>query len=286
MLTDDERQTIRAAEEFRQLIRDNQAAKAQAPATRGERIIAFFNTSLGGWILGTLVVGGFGYLWTQAQAQLHRDELKAAQARANAQQDVVVVTQLLPPLAHVGTPENRLASEIIFHLKQTNGIDARLADALNGVLLNVAAENQRRARESASAGDPAQHAVYIAAAEAAASAADAELPRASKTSLSPSAPAASGAPKRIYVQIANEDQRARGEQIRAAFRDKGYLMPGIEDVGSRAPAKPDVRYFRPEDKDAAEEVARELSQMGIDVGEARQISMRAQPGQLEIWLAK
>jgi hypothetical protein len=100
------------------------------------------------------------------------------------------------------------------------------------------------------------------------------------------APAVSSAPKRIYLQVANEDQRANAEKIRAAFRDKGYLMPGIENVGNRAPAQPDVRYFRAEDKEAAETVARELIQLGINVGEPRQVPMKAQPGQLEIWLAK
>lgn len=65
MLTDDEKQRIRAEEFYRQEVR----AKLTKPSSRLGRIVAFFDTSLGGWLLTSVFVGmmGVGYAHWQGR---------------------------------------------------------------------------------------------------------------------------------------------------------------------------------------------------------------------------
>ncbi len=51
-------------------------------------------------------------------------------------------------------------------------------------------------------------------------------------------------PPRIYIQIAREDQRPKATQMVNQLQAKGYLVPGIENVGSKAPPTSDVRYCK------------------------------------------
>lgn len=86
MLTDDDRQRIRAEEAFRQEVRKElvvPAAKepSKAPMTIWQRFMGFANTSFGIWLLSTVAIGGVstGYqLLTHHFEMVRQDEARAA----------------------------------------------------------------------------------------------------------------------------------------------------------------------------------------------------------------
>ncbi len=69
-----------------------------------------------------------------------------------------------------------------------------------------------------------------------------------KGALEASPQVTSNLPPRVYVQIANEDQRTIAELVSSKPRSAGYIVAGIEEVGKKAPKRTDVRYFRPDDE--------------------------------------
>ncbi|MGC2235874.1 MAG: hypothetical protein WA584_06915 [Pyrinomonadaceae bacterium] len=48
-------------------------------------------------------------------------------------------------------------------------------------------------------------------------------------------------PARIYIQIANEDQRKRANDIGQQLKSKGFIVPGIENVHDKAPNNSQLR---------------------------------------------
>ena len=69
------------------------------------------------------------------------------------------------------------------------------------------------------------------------------------------------------------------------LQEKGYLVPGIEDVGTLGPDRTELRYFREEDRDIAETVARVLvQQIQITVNVVRvPPAGNTRPQHLELW---
>jgi flagellar motility protein MotE (MotC chaperone) len=49
---------------------------------------------------------------------------------------------------------------------------------------------------------------------------------------------------RVYEQIANESQRLRAKVVADKLSARGYIVPGIEYVGAKAPRETQVRYFK------------------------------------------
>ena len=49
------------------------------------------------------------------------------------------------------------------------------------------------------------------------------------------------APPVVYIQIADESQLALAQRLAERFRASGYAVPGIENVGARAPSRSEVR---------------------------------------------
>lgn len=80
-----------------------------------------------------------------------------------------------------------------------------------------------------------------------------------KTFESTVSPATAAAIPRIYVQIASASQLDRVKAITQPLQAKGYLVPGIETVGARAPMQSELRYFRDADQPTAESIARTLA---------------------------
>jgi hypothetical protein len=95
-------------------------------------------------------------------------------------------------------------------------------------------------------------------------------------------------PQRIYVHIAEESQRGDAQALQSHFRDRKFLMPGVENVGlARAPAVADVRYFNDSDAGIAKGVLEEMRKLGMKVDPMpRKLPLKAPPGQIEIWLAR
>ena len=321
MLSEEQKSLIRAEEAFRESVRAALAAD-KGERSRWQKIVDFLNMPVGGWVLGTVLVAGFSFLWTQAYERLHVAEREIAERRANAQKDVELVTRLLPSLANVGTPENPLALQVVGHLQATGGIDEKLADALRVVVRQALDESVRRAGATS---DEGRRMAYQASAEAAVAALEsrqratrvdltlapppepvapprqpavpppppAEAPQdvagiaPAPAPVSASAPAPA-LPKRIYVHIADESQRVDAQALQAHFRDQRFLMPGVENVGSaRAPAVADVRYFNDGDAAIAKGVLDEMRKLGMKVDPVpKRLPLKAPPGQIEIWLPR
>ena len=58
----------------------------------------------------------------------------------------------------------------------------------------------------------------------------------------------------LYVQVANEAQRREWLELRDVAKELGYVVPGIEVVGARAPGRTEVRYFHTTDRPVAEQL--------------------------------
>ena len=301
MLSEEQKSLIRAEEAFREAVRTELAAGKGARSS-WQKVLDFLNMPIGGWVLGTVLVAAFSFIWTQAYQRLHAAERELAERRANAQKDVELVTRLLPALANVGTPENPLALQVVGHLQATGGIDERLAGALQVVVRESLDESLRR---KAGAADDQRRMAYQASAEAAVAALDARQRAARlqqpvppppppdglpQTAPSPTpAPASTSAlPQRIYVHIADESQRAEAQALQTQLREQKFLMPGIENVGrARAPAVADVRYFNEGDAATARRVLDEMRKLGMKVDPTpKKLPLQAPEGQVEIWLPR
>jgi predicted outer membrane lipoprotein len=304
VLSEEQKSLIRAEEAFREAVRAELAAE-KGGRSRWQRLVDFLNMPIGGWVLGTVLVAAFSFLWTQAYERLHATERELAERRANAQKDVELVTRLLPALANVGTPENPLALQVVGHLQATGGIDEKLAGALQVVVRESLDESLRR---KAGATDDQRRMAYQASAEAAVAALDARqravrleqpvspapppggqpqtVPRPEPSPPAPAAPSA--LPQRIYVHIADESQRPQAQALQAYLREQKFLMPGIENVGrARAPAIADVRYFNDADAATARRVLDEMRKLGVKVNPTpKKLPLQAPEGQVEIWLPR
>jgi hypothetical protein len=64
-------------------------------------------------------------------------------------------------------------------------------------------------------------------------------------------------PIQVYIQIASESQRVKANEITTQLQQKGFVMPGIENMagkGADMPKNTNVRYFNDEDKPTAEAI--------------------------------
>ena len=68
---------------------------------------------------------------------------------------------------------------------------------------------------------------------------------------------------RVYIHIASEDQRPTAVVARTALRAAGYLVPGIENVGSKSPATAQLRYFITDEESLGEKISAVLQGAGI-----------------------
>jgi len=109
-------------------------------------------------------------------------------------------------------------------------------------------------------------------------------------SKSPASSIEKNLPVRIYVQIRSEADRSTGQQAQRMRAANGISVPGIEVV-SFGPSATELRYFHSEDKARAEDIARQLTDLGVATKPtdtralAEKTKARVPIGQLELWLA-
>ncbi|MBS1856405.1 MAG: hypothetical protein JST11_13645 [Acidobacteria bacterium] len=92
---------------------------------------------------------------------------------------------------------------------------------------------------------------------------------------------------RVYIQIANEDQRPLAGKATDALKAAGYDVPGIEYVGARAPKGNQVRFFERSEANSrqVQEVLTVLKGIGVEAHD-QYISLPATstaPRHLEVW---
>lgn len=96
-------------------------------------------------------------------------------------------------------------------------------------------------------------------------------------------------PAQVYIQIASESQRVKANEITTQLQQKGFVMPGIENMagkGADMPKNTNVRYFNDEDKQTAEAIVAILKEAGITTAYAYPVSKyKVKAGGLEVWFS-
>src|SRR5262249_52569576 len=91
-------------------------------------------------------------------------------------------------------------------------------------------------------------------------------------------------PKRVYIQIKDDSQKADATNIQKQLRDNGFVAPGIEIVGAKMPLQTELRYFRTSDEKQALELT-QLIQHGAQKKFIPGWETKAPLNQYELWLA-
>ena len=98
---------------------------------------------------------------------------------------------------------------------------------------------------------------------------------------------------RVYIQIGDESQRGPARVLQARLKEDGFIVPGIENVGSKAvlTVKAEVRYYRDEEKDEALKIVQIMSTTGIgaavnDVPRKIEGGSGVRRRQYEVWFPK
>jgi energy-coupling factor transporter ATP-binding protein EcfA2 len=93
---------------------------------------------------------------------------------------------------------------------------------------------------------------------------------------------------RVYLQYAAESQLHLAKRIQASLATAGYTAPGVENVGAKAPAHTQVRYFRDSDLWHAQKIADLVGKLvygSVTLAPLPNQQDLVPPGQFEIWLA-
>lgn len=88
----------------------------------------------------------------------------------------------------------------------------------------------------------------------------------------------------IYIQFSGKENRGRVDKLAKELREQGFKVPGIEHRDFNFN---DVRFFRPEDRVVAEEIAesvQKLLNIELKVKDLSQSRMNAPKGLIEVWL--
>lgn len=244
-LNDEQRQAIRDEEFFREQVRKELAGKKPAPNVF-ERISAFFETKAGFWLLTTVLAGVTATGITSLQRYLDRDEIEKREAAERSRRDMETVLKLGPMLTSEKRTQVDVAIVLLDGLASDNALDSRVATQVRALVQNTLASGLK---QDATAEEKAQAEAIIAYADRArvnaiqrpeaASAAAAAAPTAGLSAAIDN----SALPVRVYLQIADEGDRAKAAAARDALRQSGLVAPGIELVPPKsAPAQNDLRY--------------------------------------------
>jgi len=94
---------------------------------------------------------------------------------------------------------------------------------------------------------------------------------------------------RVYVHIRRNDQLERAGNIARLLRARGYIIPGIENVGDDSPDRTQLRYYQ---RDAVtNEDLRNMTEIlagaGVSLGEPEKFeSAGVRPRHYELWFGK
>ena len=99
-------------------------------------------------------------------------------------------------------------------------------------------------------------------------------------------------PARVYIHIQNAEQKTAAEQVQKRLQQSGFVVPGIQNVGTRNLSSTDVRFFKNNEEESglSERVKQMLQKAGVADVKVRFISgyedsKTMRPKHLEIWFA-
>jgi hypothetical protein len=91
---------------------------------------------------------------------------------------------------------------------------------------------------------------------------------------------------RLYIQVATADDMRVARQLQQQLRQAGFNVPRVEQIPPRV-KNPQVRYFRPADKDLADRAvaiaARQVPGVRAIYFDQHDIVARMRPKHLELW---
>jgi hypothetical protein len=95
---------------------------------------------------------------------------------------------------------------------------------------------------------------------------------------------------RVYLHIQDEDQRARAQQIEKALEAKKFVVPGIQRLRTGPTTGAQVRFFREDERNGANQIVGILRDSQVRGAEAKYIpgyeqSTKIRPNHYEIWFA-
>lgn len=97
---------------------------------------------------------------------------------------------------------------------------------------------------------------------------------------------------RIYVQIGDENQRKRATEVVERLQKKGYIVPGIENVGGKArlPNSSQVRYYATDSvtREDIKDIVETLGSLGIEIEVPKNPlnSSGVRPRHYELWFGR
>lgn len=96
--------------------------------------------------------------------------------------------------------------------------------------------------------------------------------------------------KRVYFQARSADQTALFKGCAGGLVAKGYRVPKLEMVPDTGPQRTSIRYFRPEDRDEAQQLANDLGSCAgtdfkVSAISGYASSANVKPHQFEVWFA-
>ena len=104
----------------------------------------------------------------------------------------------------------------------------------------------------------------------------------------------SAPPARVYLHIATEDQRALAKKIGQRLINRGYLVPGIENISAKgnSPTSTELRYYKDSEVDEVKKIIEFLKSTDLvdsiapeDLSESRW-ALGNRPRHYELWLSK
>jgi cell division protein FtsB len=97
-------------------------------------------------------------------------------------------------------------------------------------------------------------------------------------------------PARIYLQIGGEEQRKRAAEVVRQLQAKGYIVPGIENVGTKArlPHTSQLRYYQTDSVSLGDikDITESLGRLGVKLSTVPLSSTNVRPRHYEIWFGQ
>ncbi len=267
MLTPDEIQKIKEQETIRLQL------QRELTPERRRGIWELLNSQFALWLLGSVLLSGITYYWNHRNDQRLENEKHLEQQLVVQREDSQFLIQLLPSLTSSDRNVQLRAVDVI----KTRYPEDKFPAAIQRLIANIVVEAS--AQPNAQQPDETKRLIASAART---------LDR-----LPEQDPAVASAiqqlPARVYLQIFDEQDRAKAKQIQSGLRQQGFIAPGIENVGNKAQTvkQTEIRFFNDSDKDSANKVRDILNQSGIGQVQILQLQIKTKvsPGTIEVWLA-
>ncbi|MGI0486269.1 hypothetical protein ACN4EK_12585 [Pantanalinema rosaneae CENA516] len=91
----------------------------------------------------------------------------------------------------------------------------------------------------------------------------------------------------VYIQIRDQSQKKIAQSLSNTLTKEGFIVPGLDQVNTGPSNRTQVRYFRPQDKEIADNLVKTLQTSGIQGQVVSQLTKTSKANQkhFEIWFS-